>query len=381
MRIYVPDMGEFFSWMEQENHLYAVMRGFEGFAQKYPQPGSHEDIDLMVEDRSLIDLYRRYGHYSKKQGVKCDLHNVSGQNPVTLLPQAERKNWKNKFYPEKVYPEKLSRAMLQGREKWNDRFCVPSASLHLAGLLFHIAYQKAEESGIHMDDPKQSAGSKYINELNTLTQKLGIELEYTLNSFHAYLKRVGYDISYPLLAQYLRGAFAGKKHSKSYFQATVCNDMVAGEMNLFVIRQAAVKTKTAQEILDALRQQYDILAVKEIPLWTRLTKSRQMRGNKWRRGGYPTIAVVVYDPAPLPVSDEDRKVQGMVFNARQFMKRDLRSWFTQKTGKKASCNPIHSTDNEAEAIGHLPMFFSAEEESDIFRQLDVLRQEPLKCAN
>lgn len=383
MRIYVPDMGDFFSWMEQKNHLYAVMRGFEGFDKEYPQAGSHEDIDLMVDDSALIDLYQRYGHYSKKQGVKCDLHNVGGQNPaVSSLHEADRKNWKNKFYPEKIYPEKLARDMLQKRQLWKGKFYVPSPDIHLAGLLFHIAYQKAEASGIHIDDPQQSLASKYIGELNGLTEKTGIDLTYTLKDFHGYLKRLGYAVPYPLLAQYLRGAFSGKKHNKSFFQAFVCDDMAAGEMNLFVIRQSAVTTGTADEIVEVLRGQYDILAVKEIPFWTRVVKGRRMRGNKWRRGGYPAIAVVVFDPSPLPVSGEDKKIQSFVFNARQFLKRGLREWFTKKTGKKPSCNPIHSTDNEAEAIGHLPLFFTHEEECDIFRELQNRRQEEqLKCAS
>src|SRR5690606_24225707 len=151
-------------------------------------------------------------------------------------------------------------------------------------------------------------------------------------------------------------------------RARVMTDL-PGEMNLFVIRQVALRNNLQQEIIRALRDHYRILLVKDIPFLTRQMRSKGMRGGKWRRGGKPCIAVVVFDPHPAPTTAEDRKVHPFVFNSRQFMKRELREWFTRVTGEKASQNPIHSTDNEAEAAGHFPLFFSAHEQEDIFDRL------------
>ena len=98
-----------------------------------------------------------------------------------------------------------------------------------------------------------------------------------------------------------------------------------------------------------------------------------MRGGKWRRGGYPCIAVVVFDPAPVLATEKDKKVHPFVLNTRQFVKPKWREWFTKTTGSKPSANPVHSTDNEAEAIGHLPLFFSPSEQEEIFQKLRILR--------
>ncbi|MBI3419369.1 MAG: hypothetical protein HY053_04465, partial [Proteobacteria bacterium] len=72
-------------------------------------------------------------------------------------------------------------------------------------------------------------------------------------------------------------------------------------------------------------------------------------------------------------TETDKEIHPFVFNARQFFKPKLREWFTAATGTKASANPLHSTDNEAEAIGHLPLFFTEEEQQEIFRRIEELR--------
>ena len=98
-----------------------------------------------------------------------------------------------------------------------------------------------------------------------------------------------------------------------------------------------------------------------------------MRGGKWKRGGKPQLAVVVFDPNPVVATESERQVHPFVFNARQFIKREWREWFTAETGARPQDNPIHSTDNEAEAVGHLPLFFDATEQQHILGQLAVSR--------
>src|ERR1043166_7067642 len=149
----------------------------------------------------------------------------------------------------------------------------------------------------------------------------------------------------------------------------MCRDMLAGEFNLFVIRKIALKKGWRQKFLDALAGQYEILAVKDIPLLARLTRAKKMRGGKWRRGGRPRVAVALFDPSPIPVPQAEKKAQPFVYNARQFIKREWRDWFTRESGAKASANPVHSSDNEAEAIGQLPLFFSGGEQAEIFAKL------------
>jgi hypothetical protein len=56
------------------------------------------------------------------------------------------------------------------------------------------------------------------------------------------------------------------------------------------------------------------------------------------------------------------------------MKRDLRDWFAKATGLHTKHNPLHSTDNEAEAIGHLALFFTPEQRADLYERIQALRK-------
>jgi hypothetical protein len=372
MRFFIPDMTEFFFWMDQQRLRYVVLRGFLDFDHSYPAPGAAADIDLLVEDGAIPELHARYGDIGKKEGTKCDFHTVSGEDALHLLPpEAQQRNWKNKFYPEKSYPDSLSRAILGNRRLWKGKFYVPSPRDQLTALLYHIAYQKGEAAGIDISDPEKARNSKYRRELDLLTAELGLSLPYTLTAFHAYLRNAGHSISYKALTERLRHYPPGKFHD--HFLAMVCADR-PGEMNLFVIRGAAVRKGLHIRLIRALQRHYRIVMIKGIPLLTRTLKSGQMRGGKWRRGGRPWVAVVVFDPSPIPATAEERKVQRLVFNSRQFIKRDLREWFTKKTGARPSINPIHSTDNEAEAINHLPLFFTPEEQEEIIQKVANMRR-------
>ena len=351
-------MTEFFTWAESLPIKYVVLRGYQHFKEQYPAPGAKEDIDLLVEDRAINLIQKKYGHYKKHHGTKCDIYDVTGAGIGGYLGTS-------------YFPVTLSESTLNNRHKWNDRFYVPNTQEHLLTLLYHIAYQKAEVSKIGLTNEKHSQESKYIDEINRLTAELGISIPLTLNDIHAHLKRKGLAAPYEAMIKILENDF--QHHVKSLFRALVCLEN-KGEMNLFVIRSSAFKKDADQELIKNLKQQYQVLALKHIPWHQRYLRARHMRGGKWRRGGYPAIAVVVYDPNPKPSAPDDREIHPYVFNSKQFAKRDWREWYTRHTGAKPSTNPIHSTDNEAEAIGHLPFFFDESERAHIYEQLRKIRQ-------
>ena len=127
-------------------------------------------------------------------------------------------------------------------------------------------------------------------------------------------------------------------------------------------------------MLDEIAKHYTVLAVKDISWQTRLTKAKYMRGNKWRWGGWPVVAVVVFDPAPKwrRPAERDRE-HPLVFNSTQFFKRELRNRIIREGRLYHKDNALHSTDNEAEAIGHLDLFFSTEEEQGLYAQTEKIR--------
>ena len=86
------------------------------------------------------------------------------------------------------------------------------------------------------------------------------------------------------------------------------------------------------------------------------------------------VAVVVFDPAPLWRAAEDRDQEHpLVFSSRQFFKRDLRDRIVREGRLYHKDNALHSTDNEAEAVGHLDLFFTPEQERALYARAEALR--------
>jgi len=357
LRLFIPDIVSFFQWMDENNYKYAVLRRFLDFKATWPTIPETAEFDVLVEDSALPVLKKRYESFTKKQGVEFDFYTPAGTDIGGEMGI-------------QYFPAPLSKKILEHRRKWNDLFYIPDAQSHLLSLLYHVCYRKMESSGIHLDDPAHSEDSRYLAEIEWLKAQLGISLENTLLAYHGYLRSLEYHASYEVLCTYVQHQFA--HDIKSMFMAQLFREF-SGEMNMFVIRGVAVKTGTHAALINMLRAHYKTILVKDIPFFTRITESGKMRGGKWRRGGRPHIVVLVFDPHPQETSEEDRSVHGYVFNSRQFVKRGFREWFTKTTGRKASANPLHSTDNEAEAVGHFPMFFSPHEQEDIFLRLKELR--------
>ena len=359
MRVYIPDMTEFFTWMDQSGHGYVVLRGFDGFANGYPAHGAKEDIDLLVADDALLPIQTRYRSYAKRQGVKCDVYSVSGQGHGGYLGLP-------------YYPAAFAQEIIDTRRRFRDLFFVPDARRHLLSLMYHVAYHKMEASKLDIRDATLSSASKYPKEIDALCAETGDKVEHTLTGYHAFLRAAGLAPAYAVLAAYVQNQFA--HDIKSMFMAELFWGF-RGELNMFVIRGVAVETDTQAALISMLREHYKTVLVKDIPFVTRAMESGKMRGGKWRRGGRPHIVVLVFAPSPSPTTAEDRKVHPFVLNSRQFAKRGFREWFTKTTGRKASANPLHSTDNEAEAVGHFPLFFSPHEQEDIYIRLNDLRSE------
>ena len=351
--LYIPDANEFFTHMDDAGYAYVVMRNFRSFAHSYPANGSKKDIDVILEDAAVEHVLQRYQNISKRKGVKFDIHSVSDRKET---------NFRNHLY----FPPALGEKMLQRRIKRCDRFYVPCPEDHFYSLLYHVAYHKAETSGFDFQDPSGGINSKYFQELQETSEQIDIQTVYTLKDAHRLLLDQNYCIDKQILITYLQ-----KEHErgrKSYFFSWLCNHL-PGEMNLFVIRNTAVTHNKHIEIIYLLKKYYKILNLKAVPWDIRRKMAKHMRGGKWRRGGKPFIVVVVFDHEPQATSHEDREVHPFVFNSKQFFKRAYRENFTQSTTAGAKENPLHSTDNEAEAIAHLPLFFTDKEQEQIFEKL------------
>jgi hypothetical protein len=335
---------QLFAWLKRESVPHAVLRYFDE---------NDDDIDLLVEDEAIPFLITQLG---VRRGLKVDLYGVAGVH--------------GDYHGHPHLPKSLGHRILSNPRHRNG-LQVPQLQDEYLALLYHLAYHKPSQSGIAFEKPEKTIASKYTAMLHALENECQIpNPPTTLTEIHKELLAADLGITYDRLRRYLQHDFS--LHHKTMFHARLM-ETYPGELNLYVIREVAIRHEMAGALLEALEENFTILTVKNIPWWTRLTTSRHIRGGKWRRGGRPHIAVVVFDSDPTPTNSEEQTAHPFVFNARQFLKQHWRERFHQLSGARSKDNPIHSTDNEAEAIGHLPLFFSDEEIDDIVTQVTALR--------
>ena len=344
-----PD--ELFSWLKKNRVLYVVLRDAHRVRVE-----PLKDIDLLIEDRAIAALRKAFA--SRRNGLKIDYYGVNGL-------------YGSDYHGFAHLPQALGERIL-ARRRQVDGVWLAQPDDELNALLYHVVYHKNIQSGFHWCDATRSTPGTYSTRIAELQEQCGVALSLTHESFHAHLVSHNLAIDEERLVAYLEDDF--RHGRKSLFHAQLQNGH-AGELNLFVIRAIAVKHHKATALLNFLADNFQIVTKKPIDWWTRVTNSRRMRGGKWRRGGKPHIAVVVFDPAPVATTPDERQIHPFVFNRNQFIKLQWREWFCQNTAVRSKDNPIHSTDNEAEALAHLRLFFSLEERLSIRALLPTLRRE------
>ena len=342
---------EVLAWLEQNGVEHVILRYGPGVLDTRVK-----DVDLLVDDQAIAALKAAFG--KRRSGTKIDCYGIEGLHG-------------SDYHGFPHLPEPLGRQIL-ARRRLLEGVWVPHPLDELNGLLYHMAYHKSLQSGVHVSDPARSSSTPGTERLAVLQKECGVTVTPTLEGFHRHLESCGLAVSETRLGAYIEHDF--RHGRKSLFHAGL-QDRHPGELNLFVIRGIAVRHGKSEALIERLRERYRIVSIKSIDWLTRLTRARRMRGGKWRRGGRPHIAVVVFDPEPVPATSDERKIHPFVFNRNQFIKVALRDWFCRETTARAKDNPIHSTDNEAEALGHLPLFFSPGERDEIRRSLSTLRAE------
>ena len=340
---------EVLAWLEQNRVEHVILRYGPRVLDTRVK-----DVDLLVDDQAITALKAAF--QSRRSGTKIDCYGIEGLHG-------------SDYHGFSHLPEPLGRQILARRRQIAGVW-VPHPLDELNGLLYHMAYHKSLQSGVHVSDPTRSLSTPGTERLAVLREECGATVACTLEDFHRHLESCGLAVSEQRLVAYIEHDF--RHGRKSLFHALL-QDRHPGELNLFMIRGVAVRHGKSESLIERLRERYSIVSIKAIDWLTRLTRTGSMRGGKWRRGGRPHIAVVVFDPAPVPATPDERKVHPFVFNRNQFIKVEWRDWFCRETTARAKDNPIHSTDNEAEALGHLPLFFSPEEREQIRRSLTSLR--------
>jgi hypothetical protein len=350
----------FRTWLDQNRFRYAVLWNLDAPTAKNPLcPGDRHVI--VLEDRAIQPADQHWGCRWRHPRNPYRVYSVNGENGTDYLGHP-------------FLPTALAENLLAHTQQDASGLPMPAPRDRYDALLYHLAYHLAETSGADAEDPLAFRNSPWHTQVRSAGEPLGLPYDLSLLDMHRWLKEHGYGFSAARRTAYLQHQF-NNRFKSAFYAFALCMEMEnQGEMNLFVLRSKVIRHGFRQRLLDEIARHYTILAVRDIPWLTRLRKARHMRGNKWRWGGWPVVAVVVFDPAPIWRTRAERAQEhSFVLNSRQFFKRELREQIVQEGGLYHKHNAMHTTDNEAEAIGHLHLFFPPEAMQEVFDRLAAAR--------
>jgi hypothetical protein len=346
----VASLPALWQWLERSGARWLALRHDD--PERPPR-----DVDLLIEDTLAPELDAFLASGPRRAGVKIDRYGVEGRNGTG-------------YHGHPHLPVDLGRRSLERRVRRGDGVFVAEPRDHALALAYHAVYHKADQCGLDWREPAAARDARAGPALARAFDAAGLDVALTLRDLHNRLVAEGAGVSRERLEAYTRHDF--RHGRKVYFHARLMSQ-APGEMNLFVIREVAARHEQVDVLLDRLGERYELVRVKSVPWLRRVAMRKRMRGGKWRRGGFPCVAVVVFDPDPVPSSPSERANHPHVFNRNQFAKVAWRESFTETTRARAKDNPVHSTDNEAEALGHLGLFFDEAEQAAIARRVIELR--------
>ncbi len=346
MAIRLDAARELYGWLNGQGKPYVVL----------PFPGDGP-MDLLADDALVADLN---GLLSAKRARGASLFKVYGVEGAHG----------SDYLGFTLFPEPLARRTLRQRIRAPEGCYAPSPEDRADTLAYHLTYHRSEQSGIHWRDPAENEDGPGVAAMLRALDAAGLAMPLTQRALHNPLVARGFGVTPQRRRAYIANDF--RYGRKVFFHARLLHQL-PGEMNLFVIRDTAVKYAMHEWLVERLREIYEIIIVKPVPWLTRMRLRRRMRRGNWRYGGKPRFAVVVFDRQPRPASEDQRHLHAFMFNAKQLIKQEWREWFVRNTAAPKTADPIHSTDNEAEAGALLELFFSADEQAAIFSRLCELR--------
>lgn len=334
----------FFDALAERGVQYAVLRWFEPLP--YIDPG--EDLDLLVADAGIGKLQDLFVPWRTK--LACDVYSVSG------LPGSE-------FRKMAYMPPHLSAGVLERAVLLRGRYRVPCTEDHFRSLAYHALYHKGVASGLPSATPGAAAAAKkpdhdYAAVLGALARELGVAVDLTLEALDDHLAAVGWRPPQDMLARlalrndWLRGRLSA--------HAPMIDPSLRG-VAVFVLRQQALARPAAGRIAALLQARgFTLLLDDTLGAEHQAESARRLRGGNWGPGPYavaggpPARALVVWDGAPQRVPRQQRERYPLLDNGRVLAaKLAIRDALIEELPKRERFNPLHSSDNDAQAWEYL----------------------------
>ncbi|MFD1506952.1 hypothetical protein FE374_04060 [Georgenia yuyongxinii] len=334
--------------LEERGLSHVVLRWFEDLP--HLDPG--EDLDLLVAD---ADLAAVHDLLAEEPGtIPVDVYSETGR------PGAD-------FRGVAYYPPALARLLLDRAERRPGGWCVPAPREHFLSLAHHAVYHKGERSGLtsalfpdRYPDPEHD----YESVLEALAQNVGADVALNLEAVDEHLHEHGWRPP----PDALRRLSAANEWARRRFRRAEGGPPEPPEPAVFLVRERTVDVLAIAEVIGALAVYgFEPLRVVELDPAARGRCAEQLRGGNWdrgpfpRSGGRPAVAVVALHYAPQPTAPWVRERYPHLSNADVLKaKLRVRDLVAARVPEESGFNPMHSSDNEAEAWEYVEVVLPAE---------------------
>ncbi len=340
-----PELGleNFFELLNERKLDYVILRWFD----ELPFLDLDEDVDLLISDEHIEKVRDLL---NERVGIlPFDIYSVGG------LPGS---NFKNIAY----YPPYIAETIVDRRELWNSKYFVPSKRHYFLSLMYHAVYHKGEKSGI----PAKTGGivkkipqdHDYPGVLQQLADETGTALEeISLESLHQVLEEEGWAPSTDTIRKLIG---VSGNWLESIIKSNEHNFEKDGELMVFVVREWAEERQLTPKIIDWFeRNGLCLIQAVRLDEEQKRNAAQSMRGGNWGQGpwpvsgGKPSTLLVMYDYHPKPLNAKMKKKYPHVSNEHYLLKEQLRSEINFSLSKEERANPLHSADDEIEALDYI----------------------------
>ncbi|MCT8140153.1 hypothetical protein H1D32_22115 [Anaerobacillus sp. CMMVII] len=168
---------------------------------------------------------------------------------------------------------------------------------------------------------------------------------------------------------------------KSVAQSTHFEREFKSELSIYFIREWITNKGYSNLIIDNLKKYgYEILLTKDLNDEVQDTATREIRGGNWNEGviyetgGKPVTMLVLLDLNVTPVPEERKKQYPFVKNGNFFKKELIRRDINALLSKENMTNPVHSSDDELEAMEYIKLLIPEEVEKIINKKVRLIER-------
>lgn len=339
---------QFFIELKNRHIRYSILRWWEDL----PNIAPGEDIDILIQGDDFLKLSDLVNKISGS--TKIDFYSDDGRHGL-------------RYGSTLYFPFSLSRETLKNSYYYKEIYSVPTAKFYTLTMAFHILFHKGANShvsGFEVHPNHQTSDHDYSSILLDQQPELKDINKQTLLAF---LEENDFLPDPDAFSKYVEA------NPTTYeLMPSLVQDVRGGELSLFVVRGAAIENHELYSIKATICYEFymEILYEKALNSAEKDFLYNHMRGANWGRGPYansggvPEYIIIAFDYHPTPIPEKYKDSYPFFTNYRLLKcKSKARDFINGKKLFGQQYNPLHTTDNETEALAYIKKLLTSDDSS------------------